>query len=74
MKIQLTVFAQLLKQLSLSQFDHLVDIHRAIHSASVSLRKRTWSVYFTHNSKSNEKSELFRAITEQQCLKSQIPS
>jgi Domain of unknown function (DUF4372)/Transposase DDE domain len=33
MKIQPTVFAQLLQQLPLSHFEHLVDVHRANHGA-----------------------------------------
>lgn len=33
MKIQPTVFAQLLRQLPLSHFEHLVDVHRANHGA-----------------------------------------
>ena len=33
MKIQPTVFAQLLQQLPLSHFEHLIDVHRATHGA-----------------------------------------
>ncbi|NJM44516.1 MAG: IS4 family transposase [Brachymonas sp.] len=33
MKIQSTVFAQLLQQLPLSHFEHLVDVHQANHGA-----------------------------------------